>query len=213
MKQLLISFFIIGLLATTAVAEMTSNAETTNSAPPYSAAQQPSTNNSRAMRSQTNAQKNEGTIVVDVWSSADQEEESLRKLSPSFAVAGLTAASRMQNTERRMEQSIKRGFPLGEFWIRLDFDGIDDSLRFASLAATNDADRQALEQLESQTTRLRSWSDWLIQQNRQLRLANYYISPDPLDNDEQFQGTVACTNYLLSMLSHGRLEEEDRSCR
>lgn len=156
-----------------------------------------------------------GTISVDVWSSSQdqQPEERNVKLSSGFALAGLSAASRMQNTERRMEQSIKRGFPLGEFWIRLDFDGIDDSLRVASLSVRNDADRQALQELQSQVDRLRSWSDWLIQQNRELRLADYYISPSKLDNDEQFQGSVSCTNFLLSMMASGKLQDEDRSCR
>ena len=153
--------------------------------------------------------RDDGTVVVDVWSS----EEPPQKLSQGFASAGLMAASRMQNTERRMEQSIKRGFPLGEFWIRLDFDAIDDSLRQASLTVRNDADRTALQQLQGQTERLRAWSDWLIGQNRELRLANYYISPATLDNDEQFQGSVTCTNYLLSMLASGQVQEEDRSCR
>ena len=153
--------------------------------------------------------KDDGTIVVNVWSS----EKASQKLSTSFGVAGLTAASRMQNTERRMEQSIKSGFPLGEFWIRLDFDEIDNALRVASLAIRNDADREALQQLQSQADRLRIWSNWLIQQNRELRLADYYISPAALDNDEQFQSSVACTNFLLSMMASGELQEADRSCR
>ena len=173
-----------------------------------SLASAPATPSSRDSNQSVNNQ-DDGTIVVNVWSS----EEAAQKLSTSFAVAGLTAAGRMQNTERRMEQSIKRGFPLGEFWIRLDFDEIDDSLGVASLSARNDADRAALQQLQSQADRLRVWSNWLIQQNRELRLADYYISPAALDNDEQFQSSVACTNFLLSMMASGKVQEEDRSCR
>ena len=160
---------------------------------------------------------NDGRIVVNVWSSAPSEdkskEEEITKLSPAFTVAGLTAAAKMQNTERRLEQSIKQGFPLGEFWILLDFDSINDSLRLASLSVRNDADRQALEQLQSQVGRLRLWSDWLIEQNRELRLADYYITPSTLDNDERFQSSVGCTDFLLSMLASGKLQEEDRACR
>ena len=165
----------------------------------------------------TGNDKNDGTIVVNVWSSSRSEdkskEEDVTKLSPEFAVAGLTVAGKMQNTERRLEQSIKQSFPLGEFWIRLDFDSINDSLRLASLSVRNDADRQALEQLQSQVGRLRLWSDWLIQQNRELRLADYYITPSTLDNDDRFQSSVGCTDFLLSMFASGKLQEEDRSCR
>jgi len=106
------------------------------------------------------------------------------------------------------------GFPLGGgFWVETDFEAIDDALRMAALAATNDADRQALQELANQANRLRDWFGWLIDQNRNLRLANYYISPEPLDNDERFQNTASCTRFLLSMLASGRLQEEDRSCR
>ena len=30
----------------------------------------------------------------------------------------------------------------------------------------------------------------------------------PLDNDEQFQNTVACTKFMVSMLASGRLAED-----
>lgn len=159
----------------------------------------------------------EGTIVVDVWSSASPAEAKanqadLAKFSKGFTTAALNAAGRMQSTQRRIEHSIKMGFPLGGFWIQSDFDWIDESLRMATLAATNDADRTALQELEDQTNRLRLWSEWLIRENRNLRLAEYYISSSALDNDERFQNTVACTKLLISMLASGRLGEHD-SCR
>jgi hypothetical protein len=159
------------------------------------------------------------TIVVDVWSSATQPAATSIKgdpgrLSPGFAATVLTAANRIQLTQRRITNSITMGFPLGEgFWIQTDLDAIDDSLRMATLSATNDVERQALWQLQNQTDRLRVWCEWLIEQNRNLRLANYFISRDPLNNDERFQNTVTCTRFLLSMLASGRLQEEDRSCR
>jgi len=159
----------------------------------------------------------EGTIVVDVWSSAAPGEGNANqadpaKLSKGFATAALNAAGRMQSTQRRIEHSIRMGFPLGGFWIESDFDWIDESLRTAGLSAANDADRTALQQLENQNNRLRLWSDWLIASNRNLRLAEYYISPSALDNDERFQNTAACTKFLISMLASARLGEDD-SCR
>jgi hypothetical protein len=157
---------------------------------------------------QASRDTDEPTIKVDVWSSAQLDTD---KLSRRFAVAALNAAARLQFTERRIANSIQMGYPLGAFWIQSDFDSIDESLRVAALSATNEADRQAFQQLDSQNQRLRLWADWLIQQNRELRLANYFISPSSLGNDEQFQNTVTCTNFLISMLASGRLAE-DNSC-
>jgi hypothetical protein len=161
----------------------------------------------------------EDTIVVDVWSSAtsgatEPKEADPARLSPGFAVAALSAATKMQFTHRRIVNSIRMGFPLGGgFWIQTDLDAIDDSLGMAALAATNEADREALQELQNQTNRLRDWCYWLIDQSRNLRLANYFISAEPLDTDERFQNTVTCTRFLLSMLASGRLQEGDRSCR
>ena len=161
----------------------------------------------------------EPTIVVDVWSTALQPPATSMKpdparLSPRFAATALSAAARIQFTQRRITNSIRMGFPLGGgFWIQTDLDAIDDSLRAAALTATNDADREALQELQNQTNRLRDWCEWLMDQNRNLRLANYFISPGPLNNDERYQNTVTCNHFLMSMLASGRLQEEDRSCR
>ena len=155
------------------------------------------------------------TIIVDVWSSASSSAESTEpgrvKMSPDFATAGLTAAFRMESTERKIENSIRRGFPLGEFWIQNDLAEIDDSLKLAALSVANDTDLQALQQLERQGSRLRLWSDWLINENHNLALTEYYISTAALDSDERFQNSVACTKFLVSMLTNRTLAE-DNSC-
>ncbi len=117
----------------------------------------------------------------------------------------------MELTERKIENSIRRGFPLGEFWIQNDLAEVDDALKLAALSVVNDADQQALQELEKQSTRLRTWSDWLIDQNRHLALTEYYISSSTLDNDEQFQNSVACTKFLVSMLSSRTLVQAN-SC-
>ncbi|MGB8769742.1 MAG: hypothetical protein WCC92_09010 [Candidatus Korobacteraceae bacterium] len=156
------------------------------------------------------------TIVINVWSSAKSvggpaNEMERKQLSTDFAASALTAACRMQSTERKIENSIRRGFPLGEFWIQSDLEGVDDSLRLAALSVTNDADRQALQQLEGQNSRLQAWTDWLMDANRKMQLGDYYMSASALDNDTRFQSGVACTKFLVSMLASRRLAD-DNSC-
>jgi len=224
--RFIIALLITGLLVISAGAEengsvQNRNSVTANSSRPQTSSRAarpqagerqvpPGSRDDYAERGSDNSSKDK--IVVDVWSSATEEPDTT-KLSPGFAVAALNAASRLQLTERKMANSIKMGYPLGEFWIQTDFDAIDESLRLSAVSATTDADRQALQLLNEQTSRLRLWSDWMIEQKNQMRLANYYISPAPLDNDERFQNTVACTTYLISTLASGRLQEENRSCR
>src|SRR5271166_4265212 len=153
----------------------------------------------------------EHTIVVNVWSKSGPEGPEPVKMSSAFATAGLNAAFKMELTERKIENSIRRGFPLGEFWIQNDLAEIDDALKLAALSVANEADQEALQQLQNQSTRLRTWSNWLIDQNRRLALTEYYISASTLDNDQRFQDSVACTKFLVSMLSSRTLAQAN-SC-
>jgi hypothetical protein len=191
-RHLIFAFTITGLLIISAVAQDTAG-ESTNSVV-------------------TQKQENFGDrITVNVWSAAEPEQSPPIKVSTLFAAAGLNAAFKMENTERKIENSLRKGFPLGEFWIQNDLDIIDDSLKMAELSVANDADRQTLQELEKQSTRLRLWSNWLIDQNRNLALTEYYISSSTLDNDERFVNSVACTKFLVAMLS-SRTLAENNSC-
>ena len=53
--------------------------------------------------------------------------------------------------------------------------------------------------------------DKFIGQNRNLALTEYYISSATLENDQRFQNNVACTKFLVSMLS-SRTLADDNSC-
>jgi hypothetical protein len=189
------AFIIAGLLVISAVAQETERESTSSVA---------------TQRQETRGTR-QHTITVDVWSSAEPTQPEPVKVSPDFAAAGLTAAFKMEYTERQIENSLRRGFPLGEFWIQNDLDAIDDSLKMAQLSVSNDADRRALQELEKQSSRLRAWSNWLIDQNRKLALTEYYISSSTLDNDERFVNSVACTKFLVSMLA-SRTLAENNSC-
>ena len=193
-RHWMLAFLIAGALAISTDAQDV-NAQSTNT----------------AVTQQQGSSDNEHTIVVDVWSKSEPEGPQPVRVSSAFAAAGLNAAFKMELTERQIENSLRRGFPLAELWIQNDLAEIDAALKLAALSVANDADQQALRELEKQSTRLRTWSDWLIDQNRHLALTEYYISSSTLDRDERFQNSVACTKFLVSMLTSRRLAE-DNSC-
>ena len=194
-RHWMLAFLIAGALVNSTTAQDV-NAQSTNTV---------------ATQQQGTSDNGEHTIVVNVWSKSGTEGREPVKVSSEFAAAGLNAAFKMELTERKMENSIRRGFPLGEFWIQNDLAEIDNALKLAALSVANDSDQQALQELEKQSTRLRTWSDWLIDQNRRLALTEYYISSSTLDNDDRFQNSVACTKFLVSMLSSRTLAQAN-SC-
>ena len=194
-RHWMLAFLIAGVLMISTVAPDV-NAQSTNTV---------------VTRQQGSSDNSEHTIVVNVWSKSEPEGPEPVKVSSAFAAAGLNAAFKMELTERKIENSLRRGFPLGEFWIQNDLAEVDDALRLAAVSVANEADQQALRELEKQSTRLRTWSDWLIDQNRHLALTEYYISSSTLDNDQQYQKSVACTKFLVSMLSSRTLAQAN-SC-
>jgi len=205
-SQCMIAILIAGALTIPAAAQ----APTTNSA---EVKQQPG---DATAYSEEDRESPGHTITVNVWSPArsngtSPSEAAPPKLSRNFAAAGLNAAFRMESTERKIENSLRRGFPLGEFWIQNDLAEIDDSLRAAELSVANESDREALQQLTQQSGRIRAWSNWMIEQNKRLALTEYYISSSTLDNDVRFQNNVACTKFLVSMLA-SRTVTESNSC-
>ncbi len=207
-RFLIIASLVSGLLLASANARENSGTDVTNTGVASASRQQSSmpTTPDAAGSPQPSSEANEGRIVVDVWSHAPDEAEN-NSLSRDFARAALSTAFRMRSTQRALENCIKKRYPLGEYWIRSEMDSIDESLKLANLSATNDADRQALQQLENENGKLRAWTDWLIDANRNLRLADYYMSESKLDNDEQFQSNTACAGFLVSMLSSGKVKE------
>jgi hypothetical protein len=133
-------------------------------------------------------------------------------LSRDFAGSALTAAAQIRDWEMHLAYTIRNGYPLSEYWIVSDRDRAADALQLAVSAAKREADRAALMQLANLFGSVQSWSDARVEDKRNLRLANYYMSASALENDELFQQTISCTSYLISMLASGRLAE-DTNCR
>lgn len=159
----------------------------------------------------------EGIIVVNVWASstpplADAGQPSGPPLSKDFLTASLRTMTAFRQWQGHLTHTIRNGYPLAEHWIAAHRERAADRLILASLAASTDADRAALTELAKQYENLRQWSDSMVQANRKLDMAKFYMSPATLENDELFQKAAGCANFLAPMLASGHLRE-DSACR
>lgn len=93
-----------------------------------------------------------------------------------------------------------------------DRDQVAASPRLAALAASMHSDRSALQELVHLFNDLRLWRDALVQDQRDLNLAELYMSPGALNDDTLFQKSATYTAFLPPRLASGRLAE-DSSCR
>lgn len=109
--------------------------------------------------------------------------------------------------QRHIVNTFEKGYPLSELSIKSDRDRADDALGLAALAASNDADWAALERLRSLFESLQRWSDDLVEDKRNLRLALYYVSRTALDDDPVFQKNTECGRFIASMLAGKRPAE------
>src|SRR6266566_2370185 len=128
-------------------------------------------------------------------------------LSRNFAAAGLRADDLLRVWQRHIAYTFQNGYPLSELSIDFDRDRAADALGLAALAASNDADRAALEQLRNLFESLQRWSDDLVEDKRNLRLARYYMSPTALDDDPVFQKNTECGRFIALMLAGKQLAE------
>ncbi len=158
----------------------------------------------------------EGTVVVNVWAAERDSTVSAQAAEPAlsrdFAASALRAAAKIRNWQLHFAYALKSGYPLSSYRIASDRGQAADALQLAVFAAKGQADRAALVQLVNLFGNVQSWSDARLEDERNLRLANYRMSASALDNNESFQNTVSCTNSLMSMLAYERLAEET-TCR
>jgi hypothetical protein len=152
----------------------------------------------------------EEKIGVTVWAAADTAAE--QQLSQDFAAAGLRATTLLREWQQLIASPIRIGLPLCESCIAAERDQVADALRLATLLATKDADRTALQELLDLFENLQRWSDALVEDNRNGELGRYYMSPTALNDDPLFQQSAECGRFLAPMLASGRLAE-DPSCQ
>ena len=139
--------------------------------------------------------------------SATPERADGASLSRNFAAPGLRASELLRDWQQHIAFTFQNGYPLSEVSIFFDRDRAADALGLAALAASNDADRAALQQLRNLFTSLEQWSDGLVEDKRNLRLARYYMSPTALKDDPVFQRNTECATSIAVMLSSKQLVE------
>lgn len=128
-------------------------------------------------------------------------------LSLDFAAAGLRTADLLRDWQQHIAYMLQNGYPLSELSIAFDGNRAADALRSAELAASTDTDAAALEQLRNLFESLQRWSDNLVEEKRDMRLARYYMSPTALDDDSVFQKNAKCVRFLTSTLASKRMAD------
>jgi hypothetical protein len=139
--------------------------------------------------------------------SATPERADGAPLSRNFTAKGLRASELLRDWQQHIAFTFENGYPLSEASIFSDRDRAADALGRAAMAASNAADRAALQQLRNLFASLQQWSDGLVEDKRNLRLASYYMSPTGVEDDPVFQKNTKCATSIAEMLLSKQLAE------
>jgi len=131
-------------------------------------------------------------------------------LSRGFASAAIATLADMREWRGATAAMITHGLALGDAWAQSYRDQSQADLAQAEVAATTDADRNALALLRNEADNLMSWSNGVLAARQDLNGAAT-IDPDALKNDSALAKIRACSQFLNSMLVSGSFGD-DASC-
>jgi hypothetical protein len=140
-------------------------------------------------------------------STAPQTPEAMSKGFQKIAVFTL---AEMREWKGAIGSVVTSGIPVVGTWSQDYHDRIEADLMQATLAASAEPDRQALELLQQQLTRLSEWADKVLGEREALN-ADKTIDPNSLQKDQTLAKISQCGQFLSSMIVSGTFSN-DSSC-
>jgi hypothetical protein len=140
-------------------------------------------------------------------STAPQNPEGMSKDFQKIAVFTL---AEMREWKGAIGGVVTSGIPVVGTWSQDYHDRGEADLMQAALAASTEPDRQALQLLQQQLTRLSEWADTVLGEREALN-ADRTINPNSLQNDQSLAKISKCGQFLSSMIVSGTFSN-DSSC-
>src|SRR3984893_12623344 len=147
------------------------------------------------------------TIPGPPPSAAPQTAEGMSKEFQKIAVFTL---AEMREWRGAIGTVVTSGMPVVVTWSQDYHDRIEADLMQAALAASSEPDRQALQLLQQQLTRLSEWADTVLGEREALN-ADRTIDPNSLQKDQSLAKISKCGQFLSSMIVSGTFSD-DSSC-
>ncbi len=131
-------------------------------------------------------------------------------LSRDFAAAAIAELAEMREWRGAIRAMITYGLAVSETWAQSFQDQVQVGLQQAGVAATTEADRNALQLLRNEAGLLTSWANGVYAARQALNGATT-VDPNALQNDPALAKIRACGQFLNGMLVTGAFAD-DPSC-
>jgi hypothetical protein len=128
--------------------------------------------------------------------------------SKEFLRAGIEQMAVIREWRIALTNAIERGYPVTEDWVGAYRSQATQNLRLASVAASTDADRNAVRLLGSELNNMNKLNQRFLDANQSMT----YVATDALKGDPLDQKIVNCGHSLAAMASSGQFVD-DGSCQ
>lgn len=123
-------------------------------------------------------------------------------LSKEFAKAGIAELAEMREWRGAIGAVLSYNVPFVGTWPQDYHDRVEGSLMQVAVAASTDADREALQLLRNEFANLADWAGNVVA-TRQALNATKTVSPDVMRNDQALAKISNCGSFLSGMFVSG----------
>ena len=127
--------------------------------------------------------------------------------SKEFLGASIEEMAVIREWRSALVNSLENNFPIREDWVDRYRGQASTSLGLASVAASTDSDRSAVQLLSSEFDNMKALSVQLLAERKSMQ----YVSPEHLKDDPLNQKILTCARSLASMAVGGQFVD-DASC-
>jgi hypothetical protein len=145
--------------------------------------------------------------IPDARSARAPGEATAPGLSGAFANAAIAAVAGIQQWEGALRTMVTYGLAFSGAWAQSYQDQVAASITQASMAASTDFDRNALEMLNNEYGNLTNWASKLNAE-RQALDGSRTVDPNALKNDAAMTKITDCSSRLGAMLVSGDVVDE-----
>jgi hypothetical protein len=141
---------------------------------------------------------------------SDDSEQNSQKLSRDFSSAAISALAAMREWRVAVRAMVLYGLAVSETWVQTYHRQTLDALEQASVAASTEADKNALQLLRNEADMITAWANQ-VEADRQQLNAEKVVDPNALKDDLTLAKSQKCSQFLNSMVLSGTYDD-DPSC-
>jgi hypothetical protein len=138
---------------------------------------------------------------------SDDSTQNAQRLSRDFSSAAISALAAMREWRVAVRAMVLYGLAVSDTWVQAYHQQTLDALRQAGIAASADADKNALQLLSSEADMMTAWANGVEVARQQLNGAKT-ADPNALQNDTQLAKIQSCSQFLNSMVLSGSFNDD-----